>query len=98
MMARTIWVSIAFALIVQGIALVIARSFPRDRVMVGWGVGSILRLVMLLAYGWGIAPVLGFSLAPALITVVAVFFVTTLVEPFLLTSNGPERQGPRTDS
>jgi hypothetical protein len=97
MMARTIWVSIAFAMVVQGVALVIARSFPRDRVMVGWGIGSLLRLVMLLAYGWGIVPVLKLPMMPALITVVSVFFVTMLVEPFLLTSNGPVRQGPTTD-
>jgi hypothetical protein len=97
MTGRAIWISIAFGVIVQVIALLIARSFPQDRVLVGWGLGSLLRLVTLLAYGWGIAPALGLPLAPALLTLAAVFLVTMVVEPFLLNlrgSDAPSAQGP----
>lgn len=89
MTGRAIWISIAIGLVVQVVALLIARSFPRDRVLVGWGIGSLLRLVMLLAYGWGIAPALGLPMAPALLSLAAVFLVTMVVEPFLLNLRGP---------
>jgi len=94
MTMRAIWISIAFGLIVQGIALVVARSFSRDKVFVGWGIGTLLRFVALFAYGWGIAPALGLPLSPALLTLAAVFLVTMVVEPFLLNLRGPDVQGP----
>ena len=61
--------------------------------LVGWGIGAIVRLVALLAYGWAVVPALKLSLAPAMISLAAVFFVTTLVEPFLL-SDGRASRGP----
>ena len=92
-MSRAIWISIAFGLVVQMITLVVARSFGPDQMMTGWGIGAILRLVTLLAYGWGVVPALGLPLTPALVTLAIVYFVTTLVEPLLLTHGRAER-GP----
>ena len=92
-MSRAIWTSIGVGLVIQVVALLVARSFGRERMMVGWGIGALLRLVALLAYGWAVVPVLGLPLAPAMISLVAVFFVTTLVEPFLLT-DGRVTRGP----
>ena len=92
-MSRAIWTSIGVGLLVQVVALLVARSFGRERMLVGWGVGAVLRLVMLLAYGWAAVPVLKLPLAPALLSLAAVFFVTTLVEPFLLT-DGRASRGP----
>lgn len=92
-MNRAIWTSIGVGLLVQVIALLIARSFGRERMLVGWGIGAVLRLVMLLAYGWAVVPALQLPLAPAMLSLAAVFFVTTLVEPFLL-NHGRASRGP----
>jgi hypothetical protein len=92
-MSQAIWTSIGIGLIVQVLTLLLARSFGRERMLVGWGIGAVIRLVALLVYGWAIVPALGLPLAPALLSLVAVFFVTTLIEPFLL-SNGRAPRGP----
>src|SRR5205085_36118 len=82
--SRAIWTSIGVGLLVQVMALLLARSFGRERMLIGWGIGAVLRLVVLLAYGWAMVPMLGLPLAPAMLSLAAVFFVTTLVEPFWL--------------
>jgi hypothetical protein len=82
---RAIWTSIGVAAVVQVLALLIGRSFGKDRVLVGWGIGALLRLLTVVVYGFAIIPALGLSLAPALLSLVVILFVTTLFEPFLLT-------------
>jgi len=91
--SRAIWTSILVGLLVQLVALVVIRSFGRERLIIGWGAGTLLRLVALLAYGWAVVPALGLQLTPALLTLVGVLFVTTLVEPFLL-NDGRVKRGP----
>jgi hypothetical protein len=46
--------------------------------------GALLRLLAVLVYAFAIIPALGLPLAPALLSLVAILFVTTLFEPFLL--------------
>jgi hypothetical protein len=92
-MSRTIWISILAGLLVQLIALAVIWSFGRERLIIGWGAGTLLRLAALLAYGWAIVPTLGLQRGLALLTLVGVLFVTTLVEPFLL-NDGREKRGP----
>ena len=82
---RAIWTSVGVAVIVQVLALLIGRSFGKERILVGWGVGALLRLLAVLVYGFAIIPALGLPLAPALLSLVIILFVTTLFEPFLLT-------------
>ena len=83
--SRAIWISLGAAVLVQVLALLVARSFGRDRILVGWGMGALLRLLAVLVYAFAVIPMLGLPLAPALLSLVAVLFVTTLFEPFLLT-------------
>ena len=83
--SRAVWASVGVAVVVQALALLIGRSFGKDRVLVGWGVGALLRLLAVLVYGFAIIPALGLQLAPALLSLVAILFVTTFFEPFLLT-------------
>ncbi len=92
-MRQAIWMSVAVGLLVQLVSLMVVRSFGQERLMIGWGLGALLRLVVLLAYGWGIVPLLGLPLAPALLSLAVVLFVTTLVEPFLLDDSRVKR-GP----
>lgn len=93
MIWRAIWASVGIGIVVQLIALLIARSFGREQLLAGWGIGAVLRLVVLLVYGWAVVPAIGVPLAPALLSLVVVFFVTTLIEPFLLT-DGRAQRGP----
>jgi hypothetical protein len=81
---RAIWISIGVGLVIQVIALLVARSFRRDRIMLGWGLGTLLRLVTLVVYALAVVPALGLPLTPALLSLVALFAVTTIIEPFLL--------------
>lgn len=81
---RAVWTSVGVGVVVQVVTLVVGRSFGRERMLVGWGVGAIIRLLAVLVYGFAIIPALGLSLAPALLSLVAILFVTTLFEPFLL--------------
>ena len=84
-MSRAIWTSVGVAVVVQVLALLIGRSFGKDRLLVGWGMGALLRLLAVLVYGFAIIPALGLQMAPALLSLVVILFVTTLFEPFLLT-------------
>jgi len=81
---RAIWISVGLGLLIQVVALLIARSFRHDKIMVGWGIGTVLRLVTLVVYGWAIVPALGLPLTPALLSLAGLFAVTTVIEPFLL--------------
>jgi hypothetical protein len=83
-MKQAIITSLAFGLVIQVVAFVVARSLGKDKMMIGWGLGSLIRLVTLAAYAWVVVPALGLPLAPALISLVAIFFVTMLIEPLLL--------------
>jgi len=83
--SRAIWTSVGVALVVQVLALLIGRSFGKDRILIGWGMGALLRLLAVLVYAFAVIPALNLPLAPALLSLVAILFVTTLFEPFLLT-------------
>ena len=50
----------------------------------GWGAGTLLRFLTLVVYAVIVAKVLTVPLAPALVSMAALFFLTTLVEPLLL--------------
>ncbi len=52
--------------------------------MTAWGLGALLRLIVLVAYAFVADRVLGIPLAPALLSLAAFFFVTTLIESLLL--------------
>ncbi len=82
---RAIWTSVGVAVVVQIMSVLILRSFGRERVLTGWGIGALLRLLALFVYGWAIVPALRLPLGPALLSLVVLLFVTTLVEPLLLT-------------
>jgi hypothetical protein len=92
-MNRAIWTSVLVGLVTQLISLLVIRSLGRERLMIGWGLGALLRLVVLMAYGWVVVPALRLPMAPALLVLAGMLFVTTLVEPLLL-NDGRARRGP----
>ena len=84
--ARAVWTSAAIAFAVQVIAFAIVKVSAKDNVMAGWGIGTIIRFVVLGLYALVIVKALGLNSGAALVSLVAFFFVSTLLEPLLLKS------------
>lgn len=81
---RAIVISGVIAFVVQMFAFTIARLVSRDNVIAGWGVGALMRLAVLAVYGFVLIKAMGLPSAPALLSLAAFFFLSTLVEPLLL--------------
>jgi hypothetical protein len=77
-------VSGAVAVGVQAIAFTVARVLRGRSLMLGWGIGSGLRLVVLVVYAVVLARGGQAPLAPALLSLVGFLFVTTVIEPVFL--------------
>jgi hypothetical protein len=84
--ARAIWTSAIVAFSVQVIAFAIVKLSAKTNVMAGWGVGAILRFLVLGVYALVIVKALGLPSAAALVSLAAFFFLSTLIEPLLLKS------------
>jgi hypothetical protein len=81
---EAVWVSASLAFVLQMIAFTVVRMLPPEQVMIGWGLGSILRLMSVVLYGVFVAKVWRAPVAPALLSFVAFLFVTTILEPAFL--------------
>jgi hypothetical protein len=84
--ARAVWTSAAIAFAVQVIAFAIVKLSAKTNVMAGWGIGAIIRFLVLGLYALVIVKALGLNSSAALVSLVAFFFVSTLLEPLLLKS------------
>lgn len=83
---RAVLVSAVVALAVQVVAFTLARLAAPGNVFKAWGAGTILRFVTLVVYALVLLKPLGLPAVPALMSLVALFFVTTVLESLLLTS------------
>ena len=82
---RAIAWSAGVALVVQLAAFTILRRMRSSgAVMIGWGLGSLLRLAALALYAFVAVRSLGFPAVPALVSLAAFLFATMFLEPFLL--------------
>ena len=81
---RAIVTSAAVAWAVQLVAFAIARMLAAGNVIAGWGLGMLLRLATLAVYALVIVEALALPTAPALLSLAAFFFASTLIEPLLL--------------
>ena len=81
---RVILASAAIALGVQVIAFALARLLQPRNLLLGWGLGSVLRLVALVVYAVVVARLWRAPLTPALLSLAAFLFVTTVFEPVFL--------------
>lgn len=79
-----ILMSAALAVGIQLVSFMVARLLQPRHLMLGWGLGSMLRLLALVVYAFIVAKVWRTSLAPALLSFVGFLFVTTVVEPIFL--------------
>jgi hypothetical protein len=80
---QVVLVSAGLAFVVQLVAFLVARV-QRRNLLLGWGIGSVLRLVALVLYAVVVARLWRASIGPALLSFVAFLFVTTVVEPVFL--------------
>jgi hypothetical protein len=84
--ARAVWTSAAVAFAVQVIAFAIVKLSAKTNVIAGWGVGAILRFLVLGVYALVVVKALGLPSTAALVSLAAFFFLSTLIEPLLLKS------------
>lgn len=77
-------VSAGIAVAVQVVAFAMARLLLRKNVLLGWGLGSALRLVVLVVFAFVVARTARATLTPALLSLVGFLFVTTVIEPIFL--------------
>jgi hypothetical protein len=77
-------VSAAVALVVQLLGFAVLRLTARQHRIAAWGLGSLLRFLVLGVYALVIVKALGLAAAPALLSLAMFFFLSTLVEPLLL--------------
>lgn len=83
---RAVLVSGGIALVVQAVAFTLARLASPGNVFKAWGAGSVLRFVVLVVYALALLRPLGLAAVPALVSLAALFFVSTVLESLLLTS------------
>lgn len=82
--ARAVWSSAFIAFGVQLITFLVAKPFVATNPIAGWGLGSLIRMLVLLLHAFVGVKVLGLSATPALLSLAGFLFVTMLVEPLFL--------------
>lgn len=81
---HAVLVSAGIAFGIQLVAFGVARLFQPRNLMLGWGLGSAMRLLALVVYGVVVVKVWRAPVGPALLSFAAFLFVTTIVEPVFL--------------
>jgi hypothetical protein len=81
---QAVLASAGLALAVQLIAFAMARLLQPRHLLLGWGLGSVLRLVALVLYAVVVARLWRAPITPALLSFAACLFATTVVEPIFL--------------
>jgi len=81
---QAILASGALALTVQMVAFGVTRLLQPASAMVGWGIGSGMRMISLVLYALVVAKLWHAPVMAALLSFAAFLFVTTVVEPLFL--------------
>ena len=81
---RLVLISAALAVGVQLAGFAVVRLLAEKHLLLGWGIGSGIRVVALVLYALVVARLWQAPLAPALLSFAAFLFVTTVVEPVFL--------------
>ena len=82
---KSIQASAIVAFVVQLFGFAIMRSVPTRSFFTGWIIGIALRFVTVVGFAIVAVKMLGMPAPAALLSLVTFFFITTLVEPKLLT-------------
>ena len=81
---RAITISAVLALVVQLASFLILIAMRGHGVMIGWGLGSLVRFATLITYGFIATRTAGLPLAAALLSLAAFLFATSILEPIML--------------
>ena len=81
---RAVIVSAVIAFVVQLAAFAAIGLASATNVIAGWGIGVLVRFLVLVAYALLVVQSIGLAPAAALISLVTFFFLCTLVEPLVL--------------
>jgi hypothetical protein len=82
-----IWSSAAIAVAVQLAAFPLGRiAGANNNLTARMGTGAMMRMFSLIIYGFLAAKVFELSLTPALVSLAAFFFLSSLIEPLLIKS------------
>jgi hypothetical protein len=84
--ARAIWLSAVVAAVSQIAAFPAVRKLTASNLMVGWGIGTLVRFLTLLAYALVGAFVLALPMTPALVSLALFYFMSMVIEPLFLRS------------
>jgi hypothetical protein len=83
--ARAIRTSAEIAVAVQLLAFAIARlSRSSQNTVAAWGLGTLIRVAVLVVYALVLVKAFGLQGTPALVSLALFFFLSTIVEPLLL--------------
>jgi hypothetical protein len=86
---RAVVTSAGVAFSVQLLTFGLARFFMPTNFMAGVGIGMLIRFAVLVGHGFIGAPLMGLPQTPALASLAAFFFLTTLIEPLFLPRTMP---------
>ena len=81
---RSIMISAVLAFVVQLAAFAAVGLASATNIMAGWGIGVLVRLVVMVAYALLVIQAIGLAPVAALISLATFFFLCTLVEPLVL--------------
>ena len=81
---RSILISAVLAFVVQLAAFAAIGLASAPNLMAGWGIGVLVRLLVLVAYALLVVQAVGLAPVAALISLATFFFLCTLVEPLVL--------------
>jgi hypothetical protein len=81
---RALAVSAGVAYVVQLIAFAVVRLLARTNVIAGWGLGAVVRLITLAVYALVVVQALALPSGAALVSLAVFLFLSTLIEPLLL--------------
>lgn len=69
---------------VQLLTFAIVRLVAREQVIAAWGLGVLVRFAVVALWAFLLIPALQLAATPALISLVAFLFVSTVIEPLFL--------------
>ena len=82
--SRALKTSAMLAAAVQLVSFTVARRMPVRNMMLGWGIGTLLRIMVLAVYAFFVVPALALPPSAALVSLVMFMFASMLIEPLLL--------------
>jgi hypothetical protein len=83
--ARTIWITAVIALATQIAAFPVVRRLVAQNLMVGWGIGTLVRFLTLGVYAL-VVVLAHLPVAPALLSLALFYFISSVIEPLFLRS------------